>query len=121
MSQSDNPHYLDYWHEVTNTINKLIKLTYPITRDRMEKLKIRNTSEDQLFHIIEEVIEYQQELLKAKYDKADWKAIDNENLDILFAWLALQHVINQNAGIDQHSIASVLIKFQERGWLNFKK
>lgn len=121
MSQSKIPYLSDYNTELSITINKLIELTYPITLGRLKKHKItNNTTEDQLFHIIEECVEFQQELYKTKYKKANWIAVDNENLDILFAWLALQHAVNNDRGIDKSKIFNSLKKFQERQWIKFK-
>lgn len=112
--------FIDYWHEINDTIDKLIKLTYPITRDRLQKLKRLGSVDEQVDHIIEECVEFKQELLKAKYEKVDWKSMDIENLDMLFAWLALQHVISTNSGINRFALARTLTKFHEKGWLNFK-
>lgn len=116
----ESPNFIDYWHDVTNSINHLVSITWAITRDKIQKEHGAWTTEEQIFKIIEECIEYQKELMKAKYVKADWEKMDNENLDILFAWLSLQHITHENGGVDKFRVAESLKKFHKRGWLKFE-
>lgn len=113
---------LNYSSDILDAIDNLIKLTWPITREHLQQHgeAFDWSNSDQCMKIIEEVTEYNKEVLKTRTDKADWKALDQENLDILFAWLTLQHGTNQNKGIDKFAMLRVLKKFEERGWLKFK-
>lgn len=111
---------LNYSREILDAVDNLIKLTWPITRERLSKTNIMEVSTvEQAFKIVEEVVEFTKEIYKGRTQRPDYEKMDHENLDILFAWLALQHVMNQNKGIDKFVMIGVLNKFQERGWLKF--
>ena len=112
----ENPHFLRYWHDLTDAINLLKNQTRRITEARAREVGRPLSAKLQLHKIIEEIFETRWEL---KHGKNAEHEVD-ENLDILFAWLAFNHLEEYSDDEIMWGVSRALNKFAERGWISFK-
>lgn len=103
--------YLSYWNEMWDCVEKLINITQPITTGAENKLGDWPIKK-QYDHIHSEVTEAFAEYYKNQ-------SSEDEDMDILMTVLTLFHKKGYSHQDKKFSVARMIKKYKERGFLKF--